>query len=77
MSLKDKLQQDLKQAMLARDSARSDVIKGLKSAILYAEVATGKRDEGLSDDEIIKLFQKEAKKRSESAQLYIQGGSQE
>jgi uncharacterized protein YqeY len=40
-------------------------------------VAAGKREEGLTDDEILALFSKEAKKRQESAELYIQGGAQE
>ena len=52
-------------------------LRGLKSAILYAEVAQGIRDTGLPDDEIIPLFAKEAKKRQESADLYKQGGNEE
>ncbi|NBU34407.1 hypothetical protein EB118_13270 [bacterium] len=75
MSLKDNLQADLKTSMLARDNFTTDVIKGLKSAILYAEVAAGKRDEGLSDDEILAVFKKESKKRQESADMYTQGNS--
>lgn len=75
MSLKDKLQEDLKTSMLARDAFKTDVIKGLKSAILYAEVAAGKREEGLNDDEILGVFKKESKKRQESADMYTQGGS--
>lgn len=77
MSLKQRLQDDLKRAMIARDANQADVIKGIKSAILYAEVAAGKREEGLSDEDIIKLLQKESKKRTESAELYTKGGSQE
>jgi uncharacterized protein YqeY len=77
MSLKEQLQQDLKAAMIARDAFKTDVIKGLKSAILYAEVAANKREAGLSDDEIISVFKKESKKRQESADLYKQGGRQE
>lgn len=76
MSLKDTLQTDLKTAMLARDSFKTDVIKGLKSAILYAEVAANKREEGLSDDEILAVFKKESKKRQESAELYTKGGNE-
>jgi uncharacterized protein YqeY len=49
----------------------------LKSVILYAEVAKGVRNEGLGDDEIIPLFSKEAKKRQESADLYIKGGAED
>ncbi len=77
MTLKEQLQQDVKAAMIARDGLKTDVLKGLKSAILYAEVAAGKREEGLSDEEILKVLQKEAKKRQESADLYTQGGRQE
>lgn len=77
MSLKQTLQDDVKTAMLAGDSARVECLRGLKSAILYAEVAAGKREEGLNDDEVMALFVKEAKKRQESADLYVQGGSPE
>ena len=75
--LKQRLQDDVKTAMLAKDAGRLECLRGLKSVILYAEVAAGKREEGLDDDEIMSLFAKEAKKRQESADLYIQGGSQE
>ncbi len=74
--LKRRLEADVKTAMLAGDSGRLETLRGLKSAILYAEVAQGKRAEGLSEDEITTLFAKEAKKRQESAELYIQGGAQ-
>jgi len=75
MSIKDTLQANLKTSMIARDSFTTDVIKSLKSAILYAEVASGKRDEGLSDDEILAVLKKESKKRQESADMYKTGGS--
>lgn len=70
----DRISQDLKQALLSKDTQRVTVLRGLKSAILYAEVAAGKREEGLDDATIIALLQKEAKKRQESADLYQQGG---
>lgn len=75
MSIKDTLQADLKTAMLARDSFTTEVIKSLKSAIMYAEVATGKREEGLSDEDILSVFKKESKKRAESAELFEKGGN--
>ena len=77
MSLKDTLQADLKTSMIARDSFKTDVIKGLKSAIMYAEIAAGKRETGLSDEEILAVFKKESKKRQESADMYVQGGRAE
>jgi hypothetical protein len=75
--LKDKLTADFKQAMLAKDKTRTEVIKGLKSAILYEEVAQKKRDVGLGDDQILVIFARESKKRAESAELYQKIGSQE
>ncbi len=75
--LKAKLDQDLKAALLAGDKVLATTLRGLKSVILYAEVAAGSRESGgLSDEEIISLFAKEAKKRQESADLYVQGGDQ-
>ncbi len=75
MSLKDTLQADLKQAMLARETDKVELLRGLKSAILYAEVATDKRSEGLNDDEVIAVLQKESKKRTEAAGLFEKGGN--
>lgn len=75
MNIKDQLTRDLKTAMLSGDKELTTTLRGLKSAILYAEVAKGTRDTGLSDTEIIDLFSKEAKKRQESADLYKQGGN--
>jgi uncharacterized protein len=74
--IKSQLEQDLKQALLAGDSNRTTVLRGLKSVILYAEVAAGSRESGLPETEVVSLLQKEAKKRQESADLYIQGGDQ-
>lgn len=77
MTIKDQLTADLKTAMLAGDKVLATTIRGLKSAVLYAEVAKGNREEGLSDTEIIDLFSKEAKKRQESADLFERGGNDE
>ncbi len=75
--LKSRIDQDLKTALLAGDKRLAMTLRGLKSVILYAEVAKGVRDTGLGDDEIIVLLSKEAKKRQESADLYRQGGNEE
>ena len=73
--LKQQIEQDLKTALLAGDKERATTLRGLKSVILYAEVAKGVRQQGLPDEEIIVLLSKEAKKRKESADLYAKGGS--
>lgn len=76
--LEDKLNQDLKQALLARDSFAVGTLRGLKSALLYAKVAEGlPRDESTPDAVFIAVLQKEAKKRQESADLYEQGGNED
>jgi uncharacterized protein YqeY len=77
MSIKETLQADLKTSMLARDSFTTDVLKGLKTAIQYEEVAKSKREEGLSDDEILGVFKKESKKRQDSIDMYTQGNNLE
>ncbi len=73
MTIKEQIDSDLKRAMLAGDKQLVAVLRGLKSVILYAEVAEGKREEGLGDPAVTLLLQKEAKKRQESADLYRQG----
>lgn len=74
--LKQQLEQDLKAALLGGDKDRVTTLRGLKSIILYEEVAKGAREDGLTDEAILVLFAKEAKKRQESADLYVQGDNQ-
>lgn len=75
--MKQQVDIDIKAAMLSGDKMLTTTLRGLKSAILNVEIAENKRDQGLGDDEIITVFQKEAKKRQESADLYTQGGNAE
>lgn len=75
MSLKEQIDQDLKTAMLAGDKQTVTVLRGLKGAVLNVEIANNSRDKGLTDDEVIAVFGKEAKKRQESAEMYKQGNS--
>jgi uncharacterized protein len=64
----------MKAALLGGDRFVGDTLRVLKAAILNEEVATGKREIGLSDEEIEKIIAKEVKKRGESATLYEQNG---
>jgi uncharacterized protein YqeY len=73
--LEDKLEQDIKTALLAGDRQKATTLRGLKSTLLNIKVATGKRESGLSDDEVMAAFAKEAKQRQESADVYKQGGN--
>lgn len=75
--LKDTINADLKAAMLARDTLKTQTLQGLKSAILYEEVAKKIRDTGLDDAQIEQLIAREVKKRDEAAELFERGGNQQ
>ncbi len=77
MDLKQQIDQDLNAAMLAGDKFLATTLRGVKSAVLYAEVAANKREEGLADADMLAVLRKEAKKRQESADLYKRGGSED
>jgi len=77
MTIKEQIDADLKAAMLQGDKVHTTTLRGLKSAVLYAEVAASKRDTGLDDSEVVSVLRKEAKKRQESADLFDKGGSKE
>jgi hypothetical protein len=75
-SLKARLQADLTVAMKARDELATSTIRMLRSAITTAEVAGDEAVE-LTDDQVISVLQSEAKKRTESAEVYEQNGRTE
>ncbi len=72
--MQETIEKDLKSALLAGDTLKVEVFKGLKSAIENQKIATKKE---LSDEEIVKLVKKEVKKRHEAADLYEQAGENE
>ncbi|NCU30642.1 GatB/YqeY [Candidatus Saccharibacteria bacterium] len=76
-NLKERIQADLKSAMLARDSLKTVTLQGLKAVILNEEVAKNVRDTGLDDIRIEQLIAREIKKRDEAAEMYEQGLNQQ
>ena len=77
MSLKQRIDDDLKAALLGGDRFKGEVLRGLKAAILNEEVAQKVREEGLSDDAIEQLIGREIKKRNDSAAQYQAAGRPE
>lgn len=75
--MQEKIDADLKQALLGGDKATAETLRGIKSALLNETIAQGARDSGLSDDQIQKILARESKKRQEAADLYKQGGADE
>jgi uncharacterized protein YqeY len=69
-SLKQRLTDDLKKAMLARDKVRTSAIKLAISAIKYAEIA---RQGELTDGDIAGIISKEIKQRRESIDAFKLG----
>jgi uncharacterized protein len=72
--LKADIDKDLKVAMLSGDKKLVEVLRGLKSAILYKEVADGKRDEGLDEQTIVAVLKKEQKQRRDAIAIYEKAG---
>ncbi|MBK0404391.1 GatB/YqeY domain-containing protein [Adhaeribacter sp. BT258] len=69
MSLKERIEADIKQAMLAKDKVRLQALRSIKSQIMLAETEKGAA-EVLTPDQELKLLNKAAKQRRESAEVY-------
>jgi uncharacterized protein len=74
--LKEKLRSDLNAAMRARDQVRMRTLRMALTAITNEEVA-GASARDLSDDEIVKVLTREARKRREAAEAFGAAGRDE
>ena len=75
MTLLERLQQELKAAMLAKDADRVSALRMLKSAVGYVQIE--RKTETLSDAEVVAVVQKEIKKRRDAMEQYQTGGRPE
>jgi len=74
-SFKEKLSGDLKESMKAGDSTKVGTLRMVLSAIQNRAIEKRvKNKEDLTDDEIMDVFRKEAKKRKEAIEIYSNGG---
>jgi uncharacterized protein YqeY len=73
MALKEQLQGDLTAAMKARDELRAATLRMALTAITTEEVA-GKQARVLSDEEVLTVLTREAKKRREAAEAFDGAG---
>jgi len=76
MALKERLQSDLTTAMKARDELRAATLRMALTAVTNEEVA-GKQARVLSDDEVLTVLTREAKKRREAAEAFDGAGRSE
>jgi len=75
MSLLDRVSEEIKGAMLAKNAVRLSALRLLKSAVGYVQIE--RKTETLSDADIVAIIQKEVKKRRDAAEQYDKGGRPE
>lgn len=73
--LKKTIVSDMTAAMKARDKETVAALRMLKAAIQTEEVSGAKHE--LTDDEVLRVIEREVKKRRESAEMYAENGRQE
>ncbi|RAR47847.1 GatB/YqeY domain-containing protein [Flavobacterium lacus] len=76
MSLQTQINEEIKNAMRAKDTIALESLRAVKSAILLALTEGGAKDELMQEDEI-KLLQRLVKQRKDSAAIYVEQGRQD
>ena len=74
--LLDQLQNDLREAQLAKDEIRVSTLRLLLSEVHNLQIQQGQA-QGLSDQDVISVIQKESKKRKEAAEGFRAGNREE
>ena len=74
MSLSDSLHEDMKQALRSKDELALSTLRLLRSSVGYARIDKG---EELTDDEVVDVISREAKKRRETVEFAEQAGRTE
>src|SRR5881396_317929 len=77
MTLQERVDSDLKEAMRAKDAAKLGVLRMLKSALKYAAIAKSGAEAELSDAEAVQVIRKQAKQRQDSIESFEKGGRAE
>ena len=75
MSLQQRVNDELKSSMLARQAVRTGTLRMLKAALGYAQIE--KKTETLSDADVMAMIQREAKKRRDSIDEFEKAGRTE
>jgi hypothetical protein len=77
MTLIERVDSDLKEAMRAKDGTRLSVLRMLKSALKYAAIAKSGAEAELNDGEAAQVIRKQAKQRQDSIESFEKGGRAE
>jgi uncharacterized protein YqeY len=76
MSLQKQIMEELKTAMKSKDAVALQALRAVKSAFLLAKTETGAGDD-LTEDQEMKIIQKQVKQRKDSAAIFINQGRQD
>jgi uncharacterized protein YqeY len=77
MTLQQRVDSDLKEAMRAKDATKLAVLRMLKSALKYAAIAKSDAEAELTDVEAVQVIRKQAKQRQDSIESFEKGGRAE
>lgn len=78
MSLKDRIGEDIKSAMKAKDKIRLETVRSIKKVILEKEVALRPKGQDiLTEEQEIELLSQQAKQRRDSIEQYRNGGRED
>ncbi|AQS94912.1 MULTISPECIES: GatB/YqeY domain-containing protein [unclassified Polaribacter] len=76
MSLQKEVMNKMKEAMKAKDTVALQALRAVKSAFLLAKTESGVQEE-LSEEQEIKIIQKQVKQRKDSAAIFIKQGRED
>lgn len=76
MSLFEQINEDIKNAMKAREKEKLEALRGIKKVLIEAKTAAGASGE-LTDQEVVKIIQKLAKQGKDSATIYKEQGRED
>ena len=77
MTLEERIDSDLKDAMRAKDASKLGVLRMLKSALKYAAIAKSGAEAQLTKAEAAQVVRKQAKQREDSIESFEKGGRAE
>jgi uncharacterized protein YqeY len=77
MTLQERVDSDLKEAMRAKDTTKLGVLRMLKAALRYAAIAKSGAEAELSDAEAAQVARKQLKQRQDSIESFEKGGRAE
>ncbi len=70
----ERIENEMKEALRARDTVKLNALRMLKSAVGYHLLEKGGKDKPATDGDVISVVQKQVKQRKDSIDSYLQGG---